>query len=915
LLQLAAPVFVILLLIILGAIINGTNPQTLHPDITVVDNTKITKCVPFGTKNQTFTPYCYTFAYAHNNNSWADTIMNNIKSKYGLVDSEVLRVLWESDLTNFIVANPNITQTGISFSNVTKTLVPPFGRNATTYTIYYNSTGDIPNLVPAIHNILDNTILSLSLTNLGYTIPFGGIKNRVKGFPTPPKRRDGQLLIFGQAGALFFSLSTMFILITTMYYVVLEKETKIRVGMMMMGLRNLSYWVSWFICAMGINILASLVTIVFGLICQIAFFRCTSFFVLFFMFTTFGMSLIALAFLLSAFVKTAKAALILGFIFFSVSFILNLFMTSGNVIYLLYAPDQFHYYVLFDFYPPYNFAKMFADIANLSLQVYDNDLRQYVDGPGYSWAQFTQWNYKGVYVAPPTVDSMYILWGNTALFLILAYFFDYVLPTSVHEKSIFFMFYPSFWGCRFRVANSIPLHDVDPQAMDKDIRDEYELAIKQEEDSVVRIVGLGKVFGGILPKIGIGKENVAVDDLYLGSPKYGQLLALLGHNGAGKTTTISILVGLLKSDFGDAVINGKSVKYDMSEIRKTLGICPQHDILWDELTSREHLQLFAEFKGVSRKLIPAEIDQRLKDVDLYDVGNLCAGTYSGGMKRRLSVAIACIGDPEVIFLDEPTTGMDPHSRRKVWKLIETIKQNCAILLTTHSMEEADALADKIGIMSNGSLRCIGDSLSLKKKYGAGYNLNLVIRPDAEAEIKKLLKSTIGEYEEVSSNAGSLIVNILPKYINELSGLLETIEMICEGPPEKKIIRDWGISHTTLEEVYLKVTGHEFHDFDANHEDGTHDQKKSETPKPQADDKSVETIVIPPKDDPLPTVVEPILEQPPTIEFNATEEPVNEKPNVTDTVIHEPTLQTHQPTLEEQPVINFNAVNEVHKEEL
>lgn len=302
-LQICAPILVILLLIILGAIINGANPQTLNPERFQVSLTDLIKCKPFG-KNATWTGTCFTYVYTTNNNSWGKTIMNQVIQRYSLTDTDVKEVNFESDLVDFIKLNPNVTQLGISFSNVTRT----FGRNSTTYTLYYNSTGDIPNVVPQTQAILDNVILQLAGSHVGVNYPFGVIKNGYRGMPKPPARRDGLTIIFTQSGALFFSLSTMFILITTMYYVVLEKETRIRVGMMMMGLKNMSYWISWFICAMIINILACLVTIVFGIICQIGFFKNTNFFVLFLTFVTFGMSLIALAFLLSSFVKTAKAA-------------------------------------------------------------------------------------------------------------------------------------------------------------------------------------------------------------------------------------------------------------------------------------------------------------------------------------------------------------------------------------------------------------------------------------------------------------------------------------------------------------------------------------------------------------------------------------------------------------------------------
>jgi ATP-binding cassette subfamily A (ABC1) protein 3 len=142
----------------------------------------------------------------------------------------------------------------------------------------------------------------------------------------------------------------------------------------------------------------------------------------------------------------------------------------------------------------------------------------------------------------------------------------------------------------------------------------------------------------------------------------GNLLVLLGHNGAGKTTTIGMLTGLLSPTSGDALIFGNSIITDMDEIRKVMGVCPQYDILWPQMTGREHLELFAALKEVSKDHIENEVVERLNDVDLLKAQNIPSGSYSGGMKRRLSVAIALIGNPKIVFLDEPTTGMDPVSR-------------------------------------------------------------------------------------------------------------------------------------------------------------------------------------------------------------------------------------------------------------
>jgi len=196
----------------------------------------------------------------------------------------------------------------------------------------------------------------------------------------------------------------------------------------------------------------------------------------------------------------------------------------------------------------------------------------------------------------------------------------------------------------------------------------------------------------------------------------------------------------------------------------------------------------------------------LKRVRLYKVGDHRSSSFSGGMKRRLSVGISCIGNPQVIFMDEPTTGMDPMSRRHVWGLIQDLKKDRIVILTTHSMEEADVLGDKIAIMSKGRLRCIGNSLHLKNKFGEGYRINIVARGLESVEetkqiVQKYLPGAIivaetGEnliYSLSSSNEVRLIIPFFKK--------LESMMVPGQGSP----VKDWAVSHTTLEEVFLKVT--------------------------------------------------------------------------------------------------------------
>ncbi len=201
------------------------------------------------------------------------------------------------------------------------------------------------------------------------------------------------------------------------------------------------------------------------------------------------------------------------------------------------------------------------------------------------------------------------------------------------------------------------------------------------------------------------------------------MFVLLGHNGAGKTTTINALVGNLRQSGGDAYVFGNSCDTSMRSINKIMGVCPQHDILWEQLTGKEHLELFAALRGMPVELIPEHVEERIKDVNLGAAQHVQSGSYSGGMRRRLSIAIALLGDPQIVYLDEPTTGMDPVTRRDVWDMIIRAKKGRVIVLTTHSMEEADVLGDRVAIMSHGKIQALGTSLSLKKEYGSGYKMN------------------------------------------------------------------------------------------------------------------------------------------------------------------------------------------------
>ncbi|OUM65775.1 hypothetical protein PIROE2DRAFT_32917, partial [Piromyces sp. E2] len=209
---------------------------------------------------------------------------------------------------------------------------------------------------------------------------------------------------------------------------------------------------------------------------------------------------------------------------------------------------------------------------------------------------------------------------------------------------------------------------------------------------------------------------LAVDDVSF-KVYQNEIFAILGHNGAGKTTLINIMVGLLKATEGDVYFDGRSIANNTNDIRKEFGVCAQANIIYDELTVKDHINFFAGLKGIT-----VDVDEILRDLDLLSQKTTRASKLSGGQKHKLCIGMATIGDPKYIFLDEPTTGLDPLSRRKIWDLLSKKKEGRVIFLTTHYMDEADILADRKVILNRGKVRCLGTSLYLKNHFNMNYNL-------------------------------------------------------------------------------------------------------------------------------------------------------------------------------------------------
>lgn len=280
-----------------------------------------------------------------------------------------------------------------------------------------------------------------------------------------------------------------------------------------------------------------------------------------------------------------------------------------------------------------------------------------------------------------------------------------------------------------------------------------------------------------------------------------QITGFLGHNGAGKTTTTFMLCGIYPPTEGTANILGYDIVNEMDCIRSKIGFCPQYNIIYDELTVEEHLKLVSQIKGYPSSLMVDEIQRISTFVGLFKDLSTQSKSLSGGMKRRLCVAMALIGDSKVIILDEPTSGLDPYNRRSLWELIRKYKEGHTILCITHYMEEADALSDRIAIVNHGEVKCVGSPLFLKNLFGSGYELTISKTSNFnDKDFISFLNETCSEYRVESNIAGEICVSIPQQF----SSLLPNILSIIETKKENLGISSYGISSSTIEEVFLKV---------------------------------------------------------------------------------------------------------------
>eukprot|EP00727_Mastigamoeba_balamuthi_P000980 m51a1_g1088 putative atp-binding cassette sub-family a member 5 (1369) ;mRNA; r:51425-56735 len=345
-----------------------------------------------------------------------------------------------------------------------------------------------------------------------------------------------------------------------------------------------------------------------------------------------------------------------------------------------------------------------------------------------------------------------------------------------------------------------------------DVRDERTRLVSDHND-VVQFRGLRKTFDAPASSEGedpeqqrsaklrcpclkrSGPQLVAVDDLWIGVPR-GECFGLLGPNGAGKTTTLSLLTGQAEPTSGSATIAGKSVSEDPAAALRDMGYCPQFDALLDDLSVRENLEFYAAVKGIPRSARDARVQALIHALDIEEHADKPAKNVSGGTKRKASFCNAVAAGPALLVLDEPSTGLDPVARRHMWDAVDTARAASSVLLTTHSMDEAETLCHRIGVLVRGRLRCLGTPQQLKERFGNTYCLQATVRDGAAfGELMQRLFPGVAWQPE----AGRVAAQIPTVGVS-----VSSVFAALEGLKQSGAVAEYSFSQTSLAQAFISV---------------------------------------------------------------------------------------------------------------
>ncbi|KAM4661795.1 ATP-binding cassette sub-family A member 2 [Discoglossus pictus] len=631
--------------------------------------------------------------------------------------------------------------------------------------------------------------------------------NYVQMFPYPCYTRDDFLFVIEHMMPLCMVISWVYSVAMMIQHIVAEKEHRLKEVMKMMGLNNAVHWVAWFIT--GFVQLSISVTALTGILKYGQVLMHSNVFIIWLFLSIYAVATIMFCFLVSVLYSKAKLASACGGIIYFLSYVPYMYVAIREEV----AHDKIT-----------AFEKCIASL--MSTTAFGLGSKYFalyeVAGVGIQWRTFSQ--------SPVEGDdfnlmlSMMMLIIDAAVYGVLTWYIEAVHPGMYGlPRPWYFPLQRSYWLGSGRIETwewswpwsrptRLSIMEEDQACAMESRRMEETRGIEEEPSHLPLVVCIDK-----LTKIYKTGKKLALNKLSLNLHE-NQVVSFLGHNGAGKTTTMSILTGLFPPSSGSATIYGYDIRTEMNEIRKSMGMCPQHNVLFDKLTVEEHLWFYSRLKGMAEEEIRKEMDKMIEDLELSNKRHSSVQTLSGGMKRKLSVAIAFVGGSRAVILDEPTAGVDPYARRAIWDLILKYKQGRTILLSTHHMDEADLLGDRIAIISHGKLKCCGSPLFLKSTYGDGYKLTVVkkqsgpdtghapssgVSPCSEPRVSQFIKKYVASCLLVSDTNTELSY-ILPSE-SVRKGCFERLFQHLEQSLYDLNLTSFGLMDTTLEEVFLKVS--------------------------------------------------------------------------------------------------------------
>uniref|UniRef100_A0A3Q1I8Y1 ATP-binding cassette sub-family A member 2 n=1 Tax=Anabas testudineus TaxID=64144 RepID=A0A3Q1I8Y1_ANATE len=661
-----------------------------------------------------------------------------------------------------------------------------------------------------IQDMIERAIIN---TFVGHDVVEPG--NYVQMFPYPCYTRDDFLFVIEHMMPLCMVISWVYSVAMMIQHIVAEKEHRLKEVMKMMGLNNAVHWVAWFITGfvqLSISVTALTAILKYGRVLLHS-----DPFIIWLFLTIYAVATIMFCFLVSVIYSKAKLA-----------------SACGGIIYFLS-------------YVPYMYVAIREEVAHDKITAFEKCIASLMSTTAFGLGSkyFALYEVAGVGIQWRTISqspvegddfnlglSMMMLIIDAGVYGVLTWYIEAVHPGMYGlPRPWYFPLQRSYWSGSGRVetwdwpwcgggAARLSVMEEDQACAMDQRRSEEMRGIEEEPSHLPLVVCIDK-----LTKVYKTGSKLALNKLSLNLHE-NQVVSFLGHNGAGKTTTMSILTGLFPPTSGSATIYGHDIRTEMERIRQNLGMCPQHNVLFDKLSVEEHLWFYSRLKGMAEEDIRKEMDKMIVDLELSNKRHSLVQTLSGGMKRKLSVAIAFVGGSRAVILDEPTAGVDPYARRAIWDLILKYKQGRTILLSTHHMDEADLLGDRIAIISHGKLKCCGSPLFLKSTYGDGYKLTLVKKqsegrgssqlqppsslspsssqsPCSEARVTQFICQFVPSCLLVSDSNTELSYVLPSEAVKK--GCFERLFQALEQSLDSLALTSFGVMDTTLEEVFLKVS--------------------------------------------------------------------------------------------------------------